>query len=189
MDEKINVLSFPLLVIRQELLFLIISLFSFVVPFLLGHPQWLVGTIVNASLFVAAIFLTEKFFLPLSIFPSIAVLLRGIIFGPFTYFLIYFLPFIWLANLILIFVFKIIYNRLKNNVYFLKFFLSVFLSAFLKFLFLSTISRIYFNFHLVPAIFLQTMGINQFFTALSGGILAFFILSFYYAFKKINTRN
>jgi hypothetical protein len=189
MEEKINILNFPLLVFPQKLFFLIISISSFAIPFILGHPQWLVGSVVNASLFLAAIFLTEKIFLPLSIFPSIAVLLRGVIFGPFTYFLIYFLPFIWLANLILIFSFKIIYNRLKINFYSLKFFLSVFSSSFLKFLFLSIISRLYFKFHLVPAIFLQTMGINQFFTAISGGILSFFILSFYYAFKKINTRN
>ena len=132
MEEKINILNFPLLVFRQKLFFLIISISSFAIPFILGHPQWLVGSVVNASLFLAAIFLTEKFFLPLSIFPSIAVLLRGVIFGPFTYFLIYFLPFIWLANLILIFSFKIIYNRLKINFYSLKFFLSVFFFFFFK---------------------------------------------------------
>ena len=184
MQEKIDILTFPLSISRHHLVFLAISLFSFFVPFLLGHPQWLVGSIVNCSLILAAIFLSEKFFLPLSILPSIAVLLRGLIFGPFTYFLIYFLPFIWLANILLIFVFRFFYNQIKINFYFFKFFISLFFSAFLKFLVLTTIARLYFNFHLVPAIFLQLMGINQFITAFSGGIFAFLILYIYYGYKK-----
>jgi hypothetical protein len=122
----------------------------------LGHPQWLVGTVVNACLFSGAIYLPRKYILPLAIFPSLGVLARGLIFGPFTWFLVYFLPFIWLGNLILIIVSK------KFNLIF---------AAFTKFLFLFLVANIYFSFHIVPKVFLVTMGLNQLATALAGGFI------------------
>ena len=119
------------------LLFVGLSVLSFSTPFFLGYPQWLVGTIVNACLFLAAIFLPKEFILPIIIFPSLGVLFRGIIFGPLTMFLVYFLQFIWLANLTLVFVFKKVSPHLN---YFFLFFLpprlnSCFYSSFLIFIF------------------------------------------------------
>ena len=129
MIQKISILSLPLTNSAANLVFISLSFLSFIVPFSLGHPQWLVGTIINASLFLAAIFLPKKFFTPLIILPSLGVLGRGIIFGPFTSFLIYFLPFIWLGNLILILVFKMLYKKSSN----FKYFLSVFCAAAVKY--------------------------------------------------------
>jgi hypothetical protein len=40
----------------KTLIFTGVSLLAFVVPFFLGQPQWLVGTIVNSSLFLSALF-------------------------------------------------------------------------------------------------------------------------------------
>ncbi|MEK7664636.1 MAG: hypothetical protein AAB361_00675 [Patescibacteria group bacterium] len=103
-QEKTTALTFPVILADKTAAMVFAGIFSlsFFVPFFLGHPQWLVGTIVNACLFLTAIFLPKKFFLPLIIFPSLGVLARGLVFGPFTPFLIYFLPFIWLGNLVLI---------------------------------------------------------------------------------------
>ncbi|MBU4274815.1 hypothetical protein KKE19_03285 [Patescibacteria group bacterium] len=126
----------------------------------------------NASLFLAAVFLPKKYFLPLVIFPSLGVLARGIIFGPFTLFLVYFLPFIWLANLILIFIFKVFFLKVK-------YISSVFFASIVKFLFLFAVANICFNFHLVPKLFLQTMGLLQLFTALAGGIISFAVFNIY----------
>jgi len=146
-----------------------ISVLSFSIPFFLGYPQWLIGTIVNACLFSAAIFLPKKFFLPLIIFPSLGVLLRGVIFGPFTPFLAYFLPFIWLGNLVLILSFKKLYS--------FNYPVSVFFAAFAKYLFLMIIANIYFKFQVVPAIFLQAMGLGQFLTALAGGMISLVVFN------------
>lgn len=165
----------------QFVLFIGLSLLSFSVPFFLGHPQWLVGTTINACLFLGAIFLPKKFILPLIIFPSLGVLSRGIIFGPLTMFLVYFLPFIWLANLALILVFKKVFPHLN-------YFFSVFLAAAAKFLFLFIVANVYFEFALVPKIFLQLMGINQFLTALAGGIISRIIFNFYAKFYSGNKR-
>jgi hypothetical protein len=161
------------------LVFVGLSLLSFSIPFSLGHPQWLVGIIVNTCLFLTAIFLPRKFILPLIIFPSLGVLLRGIIFGPLTMFLVYFLPFIWLANLVIILVFKKLFSHLNH-------FFSVFFAATAKSLFLFTIANVYFELFLAPKIFLQLMGLNQFFTALVGGMISWTIFNFY---EKYNSRN
>lgn len=154
------------------LVFSSLSFLSFSIPFSLGHSQWLVGTIVNASLFLAVVFLPKKYFLPLIFLPSFGVLARGIIFGPFTFFLVYFLPFIWLANLMLILIFK---NLFSNT----KYLPAVFFSALGKFLFLYAVANIYFELHIVPKLFLQTMGMAQFFTALAGGVISFVIFKSY----------
>ena len=181
MEEKTLSLALPinLSAATSTLVFVILSILSFATPFLLGQPQWLIGTIVNASLFLATIFLPKKYFLPLVVFPSLGVLARGIIFGPFTFFLVYFLPFIWLANLILILIFKKLFL-------YIKYLPSVFLSVTAKCLFLFAVANVYFGFHIVPKLFLQTMGIAQLLTGLAGGIISFIIFKSY---GEYNTRS
>lgn len=180
MSQKVLSLNLPvnISVLAQTLVFVIFSILSFALPFSLGQPQWLIGTIVNACLFLSAVFLPKKLFLPLIVFPSLGVLARGVIFGPFTPFLIYFLPFIWLANLILILVFKKFFN--------LKYLLSVFFAAAAKYFFLLAVANIYFELHFVPKIFLQVMGTSQFLTALSGGIISWIIFNIH---GELNTGN
>ena len=160
--KKEYVLSLPveLKFLSQIAVFGIISVLSFFVPFSLGYPQWLVGTVVNACLFLGALYLPKKYYIPLAILPSLGVLGRGLVFGQFTLFLVYFLPFIWLGNLMLILFYK------KFN---------FLIAASVKFIFLFIMANIYFNFHIVPKLFLQAMGTNQLATALAGGLLAFLI--------------
>jgi len=116
-QEKEITLSLPLQIseMKANLVFASVSILSFFAPFAFGHPQWLVGTIVNACLFLGAVYLPKKYYIPLAVLPSLGVLARGLVFGPFTYFLVYFLPFIWLGNLILILVFKKIYEFKPNH--------------------------------------------------------------------------
>lgn len=168
--EKEKVLSLPLQVseLTQSLFLAGTAILSFFVPFSLGHPQWLVGTVVNTCLFLGALYLPKKYFLPLAILPSLGVLARGAVFGPFTLFLVYFLPFIWLGNLVLILAFKGLFSKFG-------FFLSGFAAGLAKFIFLLAAANIYFYFHVVPSLFLQAMGLNQLATALAGGLTAFLI--------------
>lgn len=180
--EQEKILSFPveLKVVSQTVIFGAVSGLAFFVPFLLGHPQWLVGTAVNAFLFLAAIFLPKKYFLPIIILPGLGVLARGIIFGPFTPFLVYFLPFIWLGNLALIFIFSHLIKFLPAKYAVLKKIgIAVFVSAVVKFFILFLFANIYFKFSIVPAVFVQAMGLNQLATALAGGLLALLIFKIY----------
>jgi len=146
------------------LIFGFLALISFSVPFAFGHPQMLVGTIVNACLFLGALVLPFNLLLPLIFFPSLGLLAKGIVFGPLTMFLIYFLPFIWLSNLVLIFAFK----KLQSK----GFLISFAVPAFLKSLVLFLSANIYFAFSVIPAVFFQSMGYMQLVTGLLGGCLA-----------------
>jgi hypothetical protein len=184
-EKKITTLSLPLQIseMKRVLVFASVSILSFFVPFAFGRPQWFVGTIVNACLFLGTVYL-----------PSLGVLARGLVFGPFTYFLVYFLPFIWLGNLILILAFKKIYefklrrdptsSNLKNAFSkFLEVGSLIGLPALAKFLFLFLIANIYFKFSIVPMLFVTTMGLNQLATALSGGLVAFLVFQIFSSLK------
>jgi len=173
-QEKSLAISLPIQLsgLMSGLMFASVSILAFFTPFFLGHPQWLVGMAVNACLFLAATYLPRKYFIPLSILPSLGVLARGLVFGPLTMFLVYFLPFIWLGNLILILAFKGLFLRTG-------YIASAIVSAVAKFIFIFLIANIYFKLSVVPAVFLQAMGLNQLATALAGGFVAFILFKAY----------
>ena len=155
------------------------SFIAFFIPFFVGHPQLLVGTAVNMALILSSIYLKRNFLLPVIFMPSIAVLSRGLIFGPFTIFLLYFIPFIWIGNFILALFFKGLYLKKKTN-----YFITLLSGSFAKAFFLFFIALLLFKLNLIPEIFLKTMGILQFTTAIFGGIAAFAIIK---SREKINS--
>ncbi|MEK7177384.1 MAG: hypothetical protein AAB705_00990 [Patescibacteria group bacterium] len=141
----------------------IISL-AFFIPFLISGPQLLTGTLVNCLLILGIKFVDKKNHLFISILPSIAAVLNGLVFGKFTIFLVYFLPFIWLGNFVLIK--SIIYLRER-----LPLSLSIILSVVLKTIILYLTAIFYFKFNFVPEIFLTAMGVFQLATGIAGGII------------------
>jgi len=147
------------------------SLIAFFIPFFVGHPQLLVGTAVNMALILSSLSLKRNFLLPVIFMPSIAVLSRGMIFGPFTIFLVYFIPFIWAGNFMLAMFFKGLYIKKKIN-----YFITLLSGSFAKAFFLFMIALLFFKLNLIPEIFLATMGTMQFTTAILGGITAFAII-------------
>ena len=76
---------------------------AFSLPFILGHEQLLVGSVVNCALVLAALNLRGARLLPVILLPSVGALLAGMVFGPLSASLVYMLPFIWLGNAILVF--------------------------------------------------------------------------------------
>lgn len=133
------------------------------VPLYFSHPQFLVGTLVNAILIFTAARLPVRSWLPVAVFPSFGALMHGALFGPATMFLVYFLPVIWIANLILM---KVI--SLDGPSFGMNLLAGALIKAGLLFL----AAKIYFSYDLVPVLFLTTMGSTQVFTALAGGIIA-----------------
>jgi hypothetical protein len=144
--------------------FYLYSLVCFFVPFLIGHPQLLVGTLVNATLILSAINFRYFKIMPMIFLPSLAVLSRGLIFGPFTIFILYMLPFIWLSNFVLVYFFK--------NFNFNKW-AKLFLGTLLKTLILFISAFVLFKIGFIPAQLLGAFGLFQIYTAILGGILAF----------------
>lgn len=193
MKEK--TLALPL--ISHKTLTIILSTISFVIPFSLGQPQILVGSLVNAAIIMSAVYLPSNLALPVIILPSLAVLLRGLIFGPFTYFLVIFLPAIWVGNWLLFIIMKKCHSgdfaagedsrirwrfwsspsnalRASQNDK-VNYFISLFIAALIKSLFLYSFALILVNLKIAPKLFLTTMGLTQFLTAASGGLMFFLI--------------
>ena len=144
------------------------SVICFFIPLLMGHPQILVGVVVNAALVVAALNLKGYKLLPVILLPSLGVLSRGVIFGPFSVFLVYMIPFIWIGNAILVISFKHFKLGKKYNYWH-----TLVIGTILKsgFLFLSAF--VLYKFGVLPVVFLIAMGVLQVFTAIGGGIMAY----------------
>ena len=138
------------------------SFISFFLPFLLAHPQWFVGIVVNAMLISSAMHIKGWKILPVIVFPSIAVLSRGLIFGPFSIYLLYFMPFIWAGNWMMV-----IFMRKTKS-----YWKSASFGIVAKSLFLFLIAVILVSLKIVPAIFLMAMGPMQLLTATGGSFLA-----------------
>jgi hypothetical protein len=141
---------------------------AFLIPFFISGPQLLTGTIVNTLLFLFVSQTASKKFLPIVVLPSIGALLNGVLFGKFTIFLLYFLPFIWISNFILVRSFSLL---LKRNSYVV----SVVASSILKSAALFAVAYILTFTKVVPMVFMQLMGLFQLYTALLGGLIAFII--------------
>ena len=158
---------------QENIEFLLYSTIVFIIPFSLGHPQWLVGTIVNAALVLAGLNLPLQKTLPIIILPSIAVLSRGLLFGPYTPALIYTLPFIWLGNSTLVSALKIesIHHKQRRII--------IGIIGKVTLLTISALALI--QFELIPKALLVGMSIFQLITAISGALLA---KSIHYAKKK-----
>jgi len=165
---------------RTELLEITLyTIVSFFLPLMIGHPQIILGIIINTLLITSALNIKGYKLLPVIIAPTLGALSRGILFGPFTLFLLYMVPFIWIGNSILVFAFKYLKLDKKFN-----YWLTLFIGSATKAAFLFTIAYILFTLKLVPALFLTAMGIFQFYTAIAGGIIAF---TFQYTKKKVTT--
>lgn len=150
---------------------------SFFLPLMIGHPQILVGVLVNTLLIMSALNVRGYKLLPVIIAPSLGVLSRGILFGPFTIFLVYMIPFIWVGNMILVFAFKWLNLDKKFN-----YLITLLIGSTTKSAFLFAVAYLLFSLKIVPALFLTTMGMFQFYTAILGGIVAF---GFQFTKKKI----
>lgn len=145
--------------IEYSILFLTLLL----VPLLIGKPQYLVGTVVNAVLVYSTLRFGFKNTKPFLILPSCMSYLRGILFGNLTVFIVYLIPFIILSNGI----YSFTISKFKNNM------LGILLGSILKAGFLYIVVNILISKISIPDIFLTTMGINQLVTALTGGILGY----------------
>ena len=116
MEYKIaNLQDYVLGNVHQYFEMVIYTAVCFFIPLFLGHPQIVVGIVVNAMLIAASLNLKGYKLLPIIIMPSLGVLSRGMLFGPFTIFLVYMIPFIWIGNGILVFAFKWLKLHLKMN--------------------------------------------------------------------------
>ena len=141
---------------------------GFSIPLLISQPQLITGTIVNSLFFIASEKLDKKALYPALILPSLGAISHSVLFGPQTIFLFYFLPFIWIGNYLQVNVFS--FTKQQNYL------IRVFSSALVKYLLLFITANIYYRVHLVPQLFITSMGTIQFATVCLGGLLAYSVL-------------
>lgn len=147
------------LLLRLELVYCFLL---YLIPLVLSGPQLLVGSIVNAALFAATLKLSKQSLFLLAVLPSLGAFSHGVLFGPLSWFLFYFLPFIWAGNLILIGVFR--QTRVLPAAW-----ARIVLAAALKALLLFAAANFYYRWQIAPKPFITAMGLVQFETALIGG--------------------
>ena len=131
----------------------------FTVPLVLSGPQLVVGTVVNACLFIAAKQTSAIRLVPLAILPSLAAIMHGVVLGSFSQFLLIMVPFIWVGNYLLMLVFKQTKNQLVGWP----------LASILKTIWLFSFAFLLVKLGILPKVFLTAMGIFQLITALLGG--------------------
>jgi len=149
---------------------IILPSIAFFLPFIFSGPQLITGSVVNCLLIIAS-FKYSKAIWPVIVLPSVAALLHGVVFGQFTPFLVFFLPWIWLGNFILVTSF-IYFKKLVSYP------LALFFSSIIKAVALYSFALIYFHLSLIPKLFLSSMGLFQFITAILGGTLAYILFRF-----------
>lgn len=147
---------------------------AFFLPLFLSHPQLLVGSAVNMLLFLGAL-QHRTFLLPLVIAPSVGAVMHGMLFGPFTVYLLYFLPFIWLGNACIVYGYPFV-RRYVGTLG------SALIAISAKVLLLFLVAAVLVSFGIVPSVFLHVMGTIQLLTACVGGACAF---SAFYAMRRV----
>ena len=98
---------------RDFIQLIVLSLLAFSIPFIFPGPQLLTGVIVNLFLVFAAVGMRGNNIFPVIMLPSLGALANGLLFGPFTIFLVYLIPFIWIGNFILVFGIKELLYKFK----------------------------------------------------------------------------
>jgi hypothetical protein len=158
------------LVIKRDIVLIAIQfavLLGVVTAAPLINQQAITGTIVNVALFISTVLLGAQNAILIGLVPSLIALSVGLlpaVLAPA-------IPFIMIGNTILILVFD--YLRQKN------YWLGITVSGFLKFLFLFGTSSIVVSLLLkkeIAAKVAAMMSWPQLFTAMAGGVIAYFIL-------------
>ena len=168
LNKIANLQDYELSNVSQHVEMVVYTVASFFLPIVIGHPQIVVGMLVNTMLITAALNLKGYKLLPIILAPSLGALSAGLLFGKFTMFLVYLIPFIWVGNAILVFAFKWLKLRLQKN-----YLLTLVIGSGAKSLFLFGSAFLLFKLGIVPVMFLTAMGIIQLTTALGGGIVAY----------------
>ena len=135
---------------------------------LADNAQYIVGSIVNTVLIISAINLKGWIRLvPIITMPSVATVLSGLIFGPWSMPMVYMIPAIWVGNLLLIVAYKFFFLKLKYN-YTTTGFIGIVLKVSVIFGFFSILNKIGVIPEKAAATLGAAMGITQIITATIG---------------------
>ncbi len=158
-------------ILRKLSIETILPLVGFAVPLFISGPQIITGSLVNMLLVLYAVRTRRKHSVIMCAMPSIGAIGNGLLFGTFTPFLFYFLPFIWIANLLFV---RVIATWKRYG-----FPICILAASALKSAVLFLVAALFVGLHIVPRIFISGMGIVQLVTAVTGGFMAMWLLRMY----------
>ncbi len=154
----------------QTVKFISLNLALFLIPFIFGQPQLLIGSIVNFGLIYMALNFKKNELLPAIFLPSIASLLHGVVWGPLTLYIAVLMPVIWLGNALLVLGIRfLVLKKLKVS-------LSIVIAGIAKTALLFTATLLLVAVFKFPEALLLLMGVMQLSTIFIAGI-AYLLLS------------
>jgi hypothetical protein len=143
----------------------VVNIALFLTPLVFDQPQIIVGSLVNFLLIYIALNFRKAQLLPAIFLPSLAALLRGSLLGNLTPALLVLMPFIWIANAILIGSIRaLVFKNIGLKA-------SLFIAALLKSLALLMMAFIVVEAMGLNEALLVAMGPIQLLTATFGGIM------------------
>ena len=135
---------------------------------LASNAQYIVGSIVNTALIISAINLKGWLkIVPVITMPSVATVLSGLIFGPWSVPMVYMIPAIWVGNLLLVVAYKLFFLKFKCN-YTVAGFIGIALKVAVIFGFFSILNKIGVIPEKAAATLATAMGLTQMITATIG---------------------
>lgn len=173
---------------------IVLVLFALLIPLFLGklislifgenslvtsNSQVIIGTIVNSLLIVAALNLKGiKKIIGVTIMPSVAIILSGLLFGSETNEMIWMMPGVWIGNFLFVYMFKWLMIEKKVN-YFLTGLCSVIVKTLIIFGIFSLLNAFGIFSTTVIDTLRYSMGILQGFTGILGVLLGYLIYTSY----------
>ena len=179
--KKITDIIITLLIIVGA--FLVPTFLAKIIP-LGANQQLVVGTIVNASLIMTALYTkgTIKTF-AIATLPSISTILGGLLFANMTLYSKLMIPAIWLGNFAFIFIYKAIYVNKKSN-YIVSAIVAILIKVAIIYGGFSIMNSVMNLPEMVRNTLNASMGVTQLITATSGSVLALAIMGSTKLFKK-----
>lgn len=162
---------------------LLIALTPIILPLLMTiNTQYVVGSIVNTALIITGINIKGyKKIITLITLPSIWAMTSGLILGTASIYTIYMIPFIWIGNFVIIYLYRYLYVHKKINyaVVSLVSVISKSLIIFTGFNFLVLSTKISQSPVLLNTM-TMVMGMNQVVTGVIGSMIALTIINLFY---------
>lgn len=169
--------------VTDILITLLIIIGAFAVPTFLAkiiplgsYQQLVVGTIVNASLILTALYTKGTIkTIAIATLPSVSTILGGLLFGGMTLYSKTMIPAIWIGNFAFIFLYKVLYVN-KKIVYPLSAVVAILVKVAIIYLGFTLMVNLMTVPEMVKTTLNTSMGVTQLITATCGSILAFVIM-------------
>ena len=171
--KKINDIILTILIMLGTIL--IPTFLSKIIP-LESNPQLIIGTIVNSLLITSALYLKGKVkIISICTMPSISTILGGILFNNASIYSKLMIPFIWLGNFSMIYIYKKMYVD-KNKNYLITSIISIILKVSIIYLGFQIISLTLNPPEKIYTLLNTSMSIIQLITSSLGALLIYTVL-------------